>query len=501
MANKLYEENNIQAIANAIRTKNESEDTYTVSQMAPAILNLPDKMPTISNGHIETLYAMNNTGSTTTIPKNSFVELDYYGQSSIKTRSGRKYYSEPLGDNKFIVCSQRYDSTNGTFLELVVESIENNAEISGTPLTISLGSSSSSYDFFKFILVSQTKGFIIHKYNKTTITCIPININGYVITNEEPYDITGNYYNSQEYFDCDAIGTNKFLIAYRKPSVTFLYGKVFEYNNGEYSVGDETQITNTGGTAYNISVVGVNTDKAIIFHDGSSNYTLWATGVSVSDLSITSGTSIEIDGSRNSSELHRRCAIKHTDNTAILCASTPGIFSSFRYVTINDDNSITRTGSYANNSMYNFAQKTSIAKLSNDLYIATGNNYEYNLCYYLVKTSNNTSFTFYAPYIGKYFSSNELCVPVVINTNKVLILSRQSMYMYLTSDAMGMGFLELNVSLNGSQYVLTNCIKRVIAPMSAINRPNDSKDKKIDGIALDQITSTIPGRVYLYGTS
>lgn len=41
MANKLYEENDIQAIANAIRGKNGSSDTYTVAQMSTAITNIP----------------------------------------------------------------------------------------------------------------------------------------------------------------------------------------------------------------------------------------------------------------------------------------------------------------------------------------------------------------------------------------------------------------------------------------------------------------------------
>lgn len=37
MSKKLYEESDVQAIANAIRTKNGLTDTYTVSQMAAAI--------------------------------------------------------------------------------------------------------------------------------------------------------------------------------------------------------------------------------------------------------------------------------------------------------------------------------------------------------------------------------------------------------------------------------------------------------------------------------
>ena len=41
MSNKLYEENDVQAIANAIRSKNGSSDTYMVSEMAQAVLDIP----------------------------------------------------------------------------------------------------------------------------------------------------------------------------------------------------------------------------------------------------------------------------------------------------------------------------------------------------------------------------------------------------------------------------------------------------------------------------
>lgn len=41
MANKLYEESSVQAIANAIRQKNGLTTTYKISQMAAAILALP----------------------------------------------------------------------------------------------------------------------------------------------------------------------------------------------------------------------------------------------------------------------------------------------------------------------------------------------------------------------------------------------------------------------------------------------------------------------------
>ena len=41
MAKKLYEESNIQAIADAIREKNGKTDTYKPSEMAAAITNIP----------------------------------------------------------------------------------------------------------------------------------------------------------------------------------------------------------------------------------------------------------------------------------------------------------------------------------------------------------------------------------------------------------------------------------------------------------------------------
>jgi len=47
MALKLYDETNISAIADAIRSKNGSADTYTVGQMATAIQNIPSGSPTL----------------------------------------------------------------------------------------------------------------------------------------------------------------------------------------------------------------------------------------------------------------------------------------------------------------------------------------------------------------------------------------------------------------------------------------------------------------------
>ena len=61
MANKLYEESAIQDIADAIRSKNGSSDTYTVSEMSNAIENIPSGGGDI--GEYYELNAINNANN------------------------------------------------------------------------------------------------------------------------------------------------------------------------------------------------------------------------------------------------------------------------------------------------------------------------------------------------------------------------------------------------------------------------------------------------------
>lgn len=71
MANKLYEENDIQSIANAIRGKNGTQNTYKVSQMANAITNLP------SGANLQTKsITINQNGDTTVTPDTGYDGLD-----------------------------------------------------------------------------------------------------------------------------------------------------------------------------------------------------------------------------------------------------------------------------------------------------------------------------------------------------------------------------------------------------------------------------------------
>jgi len=68
MGNKLYEENDVAAIATAIRTKNGSSDTYKVSQMAAAVEAIP------TSGIISVASVTINTYSGTT--QNMYLKPD-----------------------------------------------------------------------------------------------------------------------------------------------------------------------------------------------------------------------------------------------------------------------------------------------------------------------------------------------------------------------------------------------------------------------------------------
>ena len=57
MANKLYNDTSVKAIADAIRAKNGKTDTYTVAEMATAITNIPTSQ---SVNNVITNYSIDN---------------------------------------------------------------------------------------------------------------------------------------------------------------------------------------------------------------------------------------------------------------------------------------------------------------------------------------------------------------------------------------------------------------------------------------------------------
>ncbi len=97
MANKLYDETAIQAIADSIRAKNGSSDTYTVSQMSAAIDNIP------SGGTTEIYKKTWLTGHTYTLTSDGTLTI---------TSSSDTFMGKPDTMRRIIYCVKKVDATD-----------------------------------------------------------------------------------------------------------------------------------------------------------------------------------------------------------------------------------------------------------------------------------------------------------------------------------------------------------------------------------------------------
>lgn len=105
--NKLYEENDIQNIANAIRSKNGLSDKYTVSQMASAISNIPQG----GSGGI-------TPSGDITITENGKFDVTQYANAIVNVATGGGSGSSDLPSNaKMGVLHLEADATEAITIE------------------------------------------------------------------------------------------------------------------------------------------------------------------------------------------------------------------------------------------------------------------------------------------------------------------------------------------------------------------------------------------------
>lgn len=121
MAKKLYEESEIQDIADAIRAKNGSSDTYTVSQMSTAIANLP------SGGSAVELF--NGTSINSITVSDSLANYSYIVGFYLQGEGGNyeligmwKYMTDIQYNDRRFCLYNPFDGTNGGFMTFKVTS-------------------------------------------------------------------------------------------------------------------------------------------------------------------------------------------------------------------------------------------------------------------------------------------------------------------------------------------------------------------------------------------
>lgn len=510
MSNKLYEENNIQAIANAIRAKNGSSDTYTVSQMASAIRNIPDKMPTITNGRIEELYMGDyepSSSSYTSVPANYFVQFNYYCiTNSVISGSSQYFRTIALDTNKFLNISSYYSSSNTPKLsfKLLVETINNHSLTCGEEVIVHISDYNSSQ--FEIVKLSQNLALLVHRCNQTTnIECIPITINGYNITAGESYTIQSFSGSSNNSFQCKAIGENKVMVIYSKYRQKYVYGLIFKYDNGTYTIGTETQLTSGSNYTYSNSMFAYNgVDRGVVIYPEtiSSNKFLKANAFSVSGLSIT----VNYTGSTISTgfvPLGNNCNVEFLKDNLFAVAYVSGNISSptgyIQTITVNDDLTITRstrTTALSADSIFRIIDNYKMLLLDTDVMLITGTDLFGGVVFIIAKY-NSTNNQFDIKRGGKVSSGTSNAynpIPIIIDNsnNNVLIMVKGGSYMQSSR----IGFIDMTWRLSGSMYLIS-LFRKVIRAFE----PEGVYGKKhIDGIALETITRTTPGNVYVFKT-
>ena len=162
MANKLYDETAISNIASAIRTKNGTQNTYTVSQMADAIIAIP------SGGGITPTGTIN-------ISSNGTYDVTNYASASVLVSGGGGLPSNVV-TGSITFTSQPEVSTDVTFAH----------GLSGTPtlLYIALGDVSdlsantnlSAMNIVNYQVVTNASKVIQSKTNIFSVTVDSTNI-------------------------------------------------------------------------------------------------------------------------------------------------------------------------------------------------------------------------------------------------------------------------------------------------------------------------------------
>ena len=184
MANKLYEETNIQAIANAIRAKNGSTDTYNVSEMAAAIQAISTGMSIpgfniaggtfslVGSGHSEAArtitHGLKNSAGQAIVPNTIYV----FDPNCYFTGATATGYTKSI----------QYDTTTGTYYRRIISKSNDSSATTGVGMLIDCSSDTTGLTVTNtsFVL-PNTMYYAMHNFfwiaigtdnsSTTTITC------------------------------------------------------------------------------------------------------------------------------------------------------------------------------------------------------------------------------------------------------------------------------------------------------------------------------------------
>ena len=169
MSNKLYEENDIQNIANAIRNKNGTEDTYKVSQMSTAINSIEVIEQATAEG--ESL----NLANTKAMPYSDYVVK---GKSEQETRSGKNLASDVFNEYSLTPGPYGYKKLIDSFTKtyLVASLIDNDTSVDMSGIYLGFTASGNNYtEGVTWLIQDGTKKDNYYTNNKPYLSFYPTN--------------------------------------------------------------------------------------------------------------------------------------------------------------------------------------------------------------------------------------------------------------------------------------------------------------------------------------
>ncbi len=458
MANKLYEENDIAAIATAIRSKNGKSDTYKVSQMAAAIDDISGGGADVVNGIIKNFKAQASTVSAAAFVE--FVELTASNDTQLTTTSGQYNYASAvqIDTNKIFI-----SLGNSQYLFGTVCTISGSTITAGT--TTQLSTTANSYAYASPVKLDTNKVFIAHPNGTNYLHGMICTISGTTITVATDTQLVTFASGSSpyEYASSVLIDTNKVFISHR--SGTFLYALVCTISGNTITVGTDTPLSQITNAFQNANAVKLDTNKVFIAHR-NGNY-LYAMICTISGTTITAGTDTQLSTVVNSYVWN---SVALMDTNKVFIAHRSGFYINAIVCTISGTTITAGTDTALPAIWTNSYYYASVRQIdTNKVFIAHQG--ENSNLYGIICTISGTSIASGTDTrLSTLTTSCQFASTVLLDTNKVFISHRGGNFLYSkvldiydsprviesTSKIQGLTKTECTATTSGQVWVLDN---------------------------------------------
>lgn len=485
MANKLYEESDIQAIATAIRGKNGSSDTYKVSQMATAIANIPTGGSiTVNNGEIVEKYAYDDN-----VSANNFIQLiNSLFISNITNTNDAGFNVIKISDNKLFLT---YGHTNDLYAAILNIDYDNEIFSVGTAVKLNGVSDRRSYSYPVSVLLDTNKILIVVSSGSTSYASnyfygFLVDVTNDIITTGTPVELKRGGYNlaTSGYLKiCKIDSTSAFLI-YTNDSNYNLYGSIVTVVNNTITMGTETQLDNQQYSGQYLKMCSVNTDKFLILHRSGSTSHLYGLVASTENDVITVGTNTQISETASSSTYTYNSCDKYDTNKALVLYA----YSRIRALFITVSNLTITVGTYTQLTTTTYYNYFTVAYMGNNKFLVEWSGNGFGNIYYECVTISNDVFTAHGEIQLDYLSVAQGTVFVQLNSNSAVIIQR------------GNKVSVRNITPTPSSYHSYKC-----GTVMKINSDNSvdimqkiiEADTQIDGLSIENATTSTKGDIYI----